>query len=303
MQMRRRRTPGGRRDSGWLALLTATVVVGVAAACGPTDTGQLDTASANTSDPATSAAPSSSSAGSSAAAPTTPAPTTAVPVDPGPPPVNAVVVVDPGHNGLNAANPDIINAPVPDGTGGTKPCNTTGTATNDGYPEHAFTWDVAIRVRDALAARGVTVVMTRPDDAGVGPCVDVRAAIGNDNAATAVVSIHGDGTAAGNRGIYCMESSMQPAGAEIGAQSHTLAAAVKDAVVGTGVLPVSNYFGTVGVGPRSDLAGLNLSQRPTTMCELGNMRDPDDAAVMMSEDGRAQIAAGIAAGVLTYLGA
>ena len=40
-----------------------------------------------------------------------------------------------------------INAPVPDGAGGTKPCNTTGTATNAGYPEHAFTWDMALRMR------------------------------------------------------------------------------------------------------------------------------------------------------------
>jgi N-acetylmuramoyl-L-alanine amidase len=29
-------------------------------------------------------------------------------------------------------------------------CETTGTATNDGYPEHSFTWDVTLRIRDAL---------------------------------------------------------------------------------------------------------------------------------------------------------
>ena len=86
--------------------------------------------------------------------PAAPAPTT--PAAPAP-----VVVLDPGHNGGNAAHPEVVNAPVPDGTGGTKPCNTTGTETDAGFPEHAFTWDVALRMRDRLTAAGVTVVLTR----------------------------------------------------------------------------------------------------------------------------------------------
>ena len=36
-----------------------------------------------------------------------------------------VVVLDPGHNGGNAAAPAAINRQVPDGRGGTKACNTT----------------------------------------------------------------------------------------------------------------------------------------------------------------------------------
>ena len=92
-----------------------------------------------------------------------------------------VVVIDPGHNGANSANPDIINALVPAGFGQTKPCNTTGTATNAGYPEHQFTWNVANDLRPILEASGITVVMTRSSDDGVGPCVNDRAAIGNDD--------------------------------------------------------------------------------------------------------------------------
>ena len=49
------------------------------------------------------------------------------------------VFLDPGHNAVNDAS---INQQVPNGRGGTKACNTSGTATNDGYPEHAFTWAV-----------------------------------------------------------------------------------------------------------------------------------------------------------------
>src|SRR5690349_2935491 len=41
-----------------------------------------------------------------------------------------VVMIDPGHQLGNHNFPRQINAPVPDGRGGSKACNTTGTATN-----------------------------------------------------------------------------------------------------------------------------------------------------------------------------
>jgi N-acetylmuramoyl-L-alanine amidase len=157
-----------------------------------------------TAAPSTSTAtPTTSSATPPTTPPTTPAPTTTEPPAPTTPAAPApVVVLDPGHNGGNAAAPGVIGAPVPDGTGGTKPCNTTGTSTDAGYAEHAFTWDTALRVRDLLVAAGVQVVLTRDDDTGVGPCVDVRRQLGAEVGAAAFVGIHGDGAAAGSRGFH-----------------------------------------------------------------------------------------------------
>src|SRR6476659_3457840 len=86
------------------------------------------------------------------------------------------VFLDPGHSGINDSS---ITRQVPNGRGGTKDCQTTGTATDDGYPEHAFNWDIALRVRDELVQRGVRVQMSRPDDSSVGPCVDQRASEAN----------------------------------------------------------------------------------------------------------------------------
>ncbi len=212
-----------------------------------------------------------------------------------------VVVLDPGHNGANGAHPSIINAPVDAGFGRTKACNTTGTETNAGYPEHAFTWAVANDVRTLLEARGVTVIMTRDSDDGVGPCVNVRASIGNDSHADAVVSIHGDGSGAGDRGFYAMTSERDPNGAEMAGRSRSLAAAVRDALVDGGI-SASNYVGTDGLWKRDDLAGLNLSIVPTTMIEMGNMRDADDATLMKSDAGQLQMARGIANGILDFLG-
>ena len=102
------------------------------------------------------------------------------------------IAVDPGHNGGNAAAPAKINRAVPDGRGGTKPCNTTGTSTNSDYPEADFTWAVAKKLRHSLEQAGATVVLSRKDNKGVGPCVDERGTFADD--ADLLVSIHANGS-------------------------------------------------------------------------------------------------------------
>ena len=52
------------------------------------------------------------------------------------------IVIDPGHQLGNHNFPRQINRMVPAG-GFKKPCNTTGTATDGGYPEATFTWQVS----------------------------------------------------------------------------------------------------------------------------------------------------------------
>ncbi|WP_425458463.1 N-acetylmuramoyl-L-alanine amidase [Amycolatopsis rhizosphaerae] len=212
-----------------------------------------------------------------------------------------VVVLDPGHNGGNAANPSVINKPVPAGRGATKPCNTTGTATNAGYGEHAFNWDVARRVGGELSAKGVRVVFTRDSDTGVGPCVDRRAALGNEAHADAVVSIHADGSeAAGAHGFHVAYSD-PPLNSAQGQPSYLLAQALRDGLRKAG-FGVSNYLGSDGLAPRSDLAGLNLSTRPAALVECGNMRDTGEATLMSTADGRQRYADAITAAILSYLG-
>ncbi|MGV9411762.1 N-acetylmuramoyl-L-alanine amidase [Nocardia sp. NPDC003693] len=211
------------------------------------------------------------------------------------------VVLDPGHNGGGAAHPEVINAQVPDGRGGSKPCNTSGTSANDGYTEHEFNWDVAVRVRDLLTARGIRVVMSRDSDDGAGPCVDERGTLGNRVDAAAVVSIHADGnTAADAHGFHVAHSSppLNPAQAE---PSTRLATALRDGLRGAGFTP-STYMGTDGLNPRPDLAGLNFAERPAALVECGNMRHPGDAALLESPDGRARLAVALSNAIVAYLG-
>jgi N-acetylmuramoyl-L-alanine amidase len=237
---------------------------------------------------------------------TTARPTTAPPAVPRvsfPPGSGPLIALNPGHNGGNGAHPAEINRLVPaDRAGHRKACDTTGTNTNAGYPEHAFNWDVTLRVQALLQGHGVRVILTRPDDAGVGPCVDARAAIGNEPGVAAVISIHADGAGAGGHGFHVCEDSQPPAGPAVAARSHQLTVAVHDALLHGSGLTTSTYLGANGYFPRADLAGLNLATVPATFLELGNMRNAGDAALQSSAAGRQRIAAAVAAGILSYLG-
>ena len=103
-----------------------------------------------------------------------------------------VIALDPGHNGGNASHLSRINKMVPDGRGGKKACNTTGTATDGGFPEHEFNWNVARKVRNELEKRGARIIMSRDSNDGVGPCVDERGKFADD--ADFLVSIHANGS-------------------------------------------------------------------------------------------------------------
>jgi N-acetylmuramoyl-L-alanine amidase len=229
-----------------------------------------------------------------------PTPTITFPAGSGP-----LVVLDPGHNGGNGSHTAEINKLVPAGFGQMKPCNTTGTNTDAGYPEHAFNWDVSLRTRAILQAHGVRVIMTRPNDTGVGPCVNQRAAIQNTKGVRLAVIIHADGAPSSGHGFHVNEDSRLPDGATPATKtlSHALTVAEHDALVHGSGLTTSTYFGTNGYKTRDDFAGLNLSTVPTTFLELGNMRNSGDAALQTSTSGRQRVAAAIAAGILAYLAA
>ncbi|MBL1074525.1 N-acetylmuramoyl-L-alanine amidase [Nocardia sp. 2] len=215
-------------------------------------------------------------------------------------PFARTVVIDPGHNGGGAAQPEVINASVPDGRGGSKSCNTTGTSADDGYTEHEFNWDVATRVRDLLTLRGYRVVMTRDNDAGAGPCVNDRGTLGQRVGAAAVVSIHADGAPAGAHGFHVAYSN-PPLNAAQGEPSVRLATSLRDSLVRSGFVP-STYVGSEGLNPRPDLAGLNFSEVPAALVECGNMRDPGDIDILRSPEGRARIAEAITNAIAGYVG-
>ena len=65
--------------------------------------------------------------------------------------------------------------------------------------------------------------------------------------------------------------------------------------------PYSDYLGEEGIDVRTDLGGLNLSTVPKVFLEVGNMRNPEDAAKLTDPEWRALAADGIVAGISRYL--
>jgi len=211
------------------------------------------------------------------------------------------IVIDPGHDGGNAAHASEIAKPVPMGFGQTKACDNTGTNGDDGYPEHAFNFSVSLLVQQLLEARGAKVILTRTNDTGVGPCVNIRAAIGNNAHADAAISIHGDGFAASGHGFQIIRATKSAGGTANDAASYTLSEALQGTFLSESGLTPSTYIGSDGYEKRSDLAGLNLSTVPKVLVECGNMRNAGDIALMESAAGRARIAKAIADGLIAYL--
>jgi N-acetylmuramoyl-L-alanine amidase len=206
------------------------------------------------------------------------------------------VFLDPGHNAVNDAS---INQQVPNGRGGTKPCQTSGAAADDGYPEHAFTWAVVGLINDALNQMGVRTQLSRDGDNGVGPCIDQRAAAANAMRPDAIVSIHADGGPPSGSGFHVNYSS-PPLGDVQAGPAVQLAHAMRDALVQSGFAP-ANYIGSDGLYGRDDLAGLNLAQYPAVLVELGNMKNAGDVARMENPDGRAKYAAAVTQGIVAFL--
>jgi N-acetylmuramoyl-L-alanine amidase len=215
-----------------------------------------------------------------------------------------VVVLDPGHQLGNHNYPRRINRSVPAG-GSRKPCNTTGTSTNGGFPEATFTWRVATSLRHRLEALGARVRMTRSTNRQDrwGPCVDARGRAGNRIHADLKLSIHADGSyARGARGFHVIApADRRPWTHDIYRPSRRLALETRAALRHRRV-PVANYIaGGDGLDVRADLGTLNLSNIPTVMVELGNMRNRADARRMTTAQGRAVYVGGLAAAVRRYL--
>jgi len=208
------------------------------------------------------------------------------------------VFLDPGHNGVADSS---ITRQVPNGRGGTKQCNTSGTATDDGYPEHAFTWAVVTLINQSLNQKGVRTQLSRDGDNGVGPCVNERANLANAMRPDAIVSIHADGGPASGAGFHVNYSNPPVNDVQAGAAVQ-LAHTMRDALAQAGFQP-ANYIGADGLFGRDDLAGLNLAQYPAVLVELGNMKNAADAARIASADGRAGYAAAVTQGIVAYLNA
>lgn len=210
-----------------------------------------------------------------------------------------VIALDPGHQRGNA-NPAFagkVNATRFNGSI-VKACNTTGTATDAGFPESTFTWRVARHLARQLEDRGATVLLTRDGDSydAWGPCAWDRAKPANEAGADLFVSIHADGAPGRERGFHVIAPARIPGYTDdIARASRTAARAMIEGMSAAGAVRSTYIRGALSV--RGDQSTLNFSDVPAVIVELGNMRNRREARVMSSAEGQRMYAEQLLAGI------
>jgi N-acetylmuramoyl-L-alanine amidase len=211
-----------------------------------------------------------------------------------------VVGIDPGHNGGNFADPGYINQLIWNGRE-QETCDTCGTQTASGYTEAEFNFNVASYLRASLIAQGATVVVTRPSNHGVGPCVNRRAQIINGAHADVAIDIHADGGPTWGRGFTVLEPVADGPNDAVIQASVRFGADVRAALLEHTAMPESDYYGQDGVVFRNDLAGLNLTTVPKVLIECGNMPNLTDAGLLVTSSFQRDLARAFTTAITGFL--
>lgn len=216
------------------------------------------------------------------------------------------IVVDPGHNKGWITSINNRRHPMY-GTVGAR-CASVGATGADGKtPEHEIVFKIAEKVVPQLRAQGATVILTRPDDNGLGPCNDERADMANRSNADFLISIHADGAENQKlRGWYLLYAGHSAGGKTLLDASKAAAAKMVPLIAEKSVIPISNYVSNEEKQPlrSEDVAVLNnLKKTRGVLIEIGNTVQKEDWAAMASDAGQQSLADGLVAGVTEVVAA
>lgn len=204
------------------------------------------------------------------------------------------IVIDPGHSAVVAEGTE----PLGPGSTENKAADTSGTSgTVSGLAEYELNLQVSRRLRTELQNRGYTVIMTRDTNDVPLSCIE-RADVANNNKADAFVRIHANGSedpSAKGAMTICITPDNQ-----FYPELYEQARALSDSIINN----LSEVTGCEndGVWETDSMSGNNWSKVPATIVEMGYMTNPDEDALMATEDYQKKIAKGIADGIDQYFG-
>ena len=203
-----------------------------------------------------------------------------------------LICIDPGHQTHGNYNTEPI-APGSSEKKAKVSSGTSGKAT--GLPEYKLNLTVAMQLKDELVARGYRVVMTRTTND-----VDIsnieRANIANSNKVDAFIRVHANGS--DNTSVSGIETICQTKSnkynSNIYSQCKKLSECVLDGMVNaTG--GKKRY-----VWETDTMSGINWSQVPVTIVEMGYMTNAEEDKKLSDKDYQKKIVDGIANGLDDY---
>ena len=203
------------------------------------------------------------------------------------------ITVDPGHD----AHPNLDTEPIGPGSSRRKIKDGGGTrGVVTGTPEHRVTLDISLELRRILSNRGYCVRMTRTRSAGRSIGNVARARIANEYGSDLFVRIHADGSPSrASRGTTVLYPAFHRRWtADILPESRTAARLIQRGLVRA---LGSRDLGTV---PRGDLTGLNWSNVPALLVEVGFLTNPAEDRRLTSRSYQRRAARGIARGIARF---
>ncbi len=209
-------------------------------------------------------------------------------------PNSAVVVIDPGHQrrGDSTGEPNGPGASVMKArvTGGT-----TGVTTR--VAEYILNLDISLKLKTELENRGYTVYMTRSThDVNISNME--RAQYASSVGADIAVRIHANGSTnqSVNGAEILVPSASNPYVSHLAAASQSLGKSIIDAYCAT------TGFRNRGVLANDTMTGLNWSEVPVAILELGYMSNPAEDQAMQDANMQNNMVQGIANGIDAYFG-